>query len=434
MALAAAMLCAPAANAQKVNESAILQKLQKSDADIQDAKKNVKASTWLNRAKVYFESIQEPTKNLFPGLHQMELQMAVGEPLEKTETEWIYPWVKVSFLPGGGIAWVQTKEVKEGAIDTVFEALDKAYQLDPKSASKIKSQLQAIEKFYVDQAGISYEVQRYDIAQKGYELAYRAQSHPAYNQPNDEYLFYSGQLATFLGSEQPEMFAKGEQLLSQAIANGYTDEACEIYYYLFHCYYGQREKDHGYIIKGKDALLEGIAKNPKNERILDGLMQLYTSEEGVGDPADLIALIDKALEDDPQNADLWFGRGRVFYKIGDIDECIKSFHKVVEIKPDLFEGNYFLAIFYMSKGDNLRNEVNSRDYKSQSEYDAEWQKVLEIYKLAVPWFERSLEIDPTHVDTVDCLKAMCARLRDEGPEYAEKFTKYTTMYNEMKGM
>lgn len=35
-------------------------------------------------------------------------------------------------------------------------------------------------------------------------------------------------------------------------------------------------------------------------------MQLYTAEQGVGDPADLIALIDKAIEDNPSNVDLWF--------------------------------------------------------------------------------------------------------------------------------
>lgn len=37
-------------------------------------------------------------------------------------------------------------------------------------------------------------------------------------------------------------------------------------------------------------------------------MQLYTSEEGVGDPADLVTLIDSAIADNPENVDLWFGR------------------------------------------------------------------------------------------------------------------------------
>ena len=125
------------------------------------------------------------------------------------------------------------------------------------------------------------------------------------------------------------MFARGEELLTKALANGYADEAGDIYYYLFHCYYGQKAEDPSKVIKAKDILLEGVAKFPKNDKLLDGLMQLYTSEEGVGDPADLVDLIEKALANDPQNVDLWFGRGRVYYKLNNYDECINSFKRLL---------------------------------------------------------------------------------------------------------
>jgi len=140
-------------------------------------------------------------------------------------------------------------------------------------------------------------------------------------------------LLTVDGANHPESFARGAQALNDALAAGYTDEAGDVYYYLFHSYYGQKDKDAAFLIKAKDALLAGIEKFPKNEKILDGLMQLYTSEEGVGDPADLVGMIDKSLESDPDNVDLWFGRGRVFYKLKNYDETINSFKKVVELKP-----------------------------------------------------------------------------------------------------
>ena len=68
VAMAAVLLLAPAANAQSVNEGAVRAKLEKSNADIANPKKNAKAATWLNRGKVYFESLQAPTKNLFMDL------------------------------------------------------------------------------------------------------------------------------------------------------------------------------------------------------------------------------------------------------------------------------------------------------------------------------------------------------------------------------
>ena len=50
---AALLLAVPAVQAQKVNKSAILSKIEKSDADIADAKKSMKAATWINRGKAF---------------------------------------------------------------------------------------------------------------------------------------------------------------------------------------------------------------------------------------------------------------------------------------------------------------------------------------------------------------------------------------------
>ena len=437
MAVAAMLLFTPAANAQKVNASGIRQKLEKSDAEINDAKKNVKAATWISRGKSYFESIQEPTKQLYPGLEPTMLKMVMGvEPKSTTASEtgevWEYEWVNIHLRDGRVVSWEQTKEVYPGAIDVALEALLKAHELDPKQDAKIKGQLESIVKYYRDLAGISYEIGRYDVAQNSYVTVGKAQTNPAYGAPDYENFFFAGQLSAYLGATDASKFAEGEAMLKQALDAGYTDEEGNIYYYLFHCYYGQKDQDPSKVMQAKEALLEGIEKFPKNERILDGLMSLYTTEEGVGDPADLISLIDKSLADDPTNADLWFGRGRVYYKLDNYDECINSFAKVVEIKPDSFDGNYYLALFYMAKGDKVRDDVNNRDFKSQKEYDTAYQDVLEVYKQAVPWFEKALELNPSHVDTVDCLKSLCARLRDESPEYMEKFTKYTQMYNDMQ--
>ena len=183
----------------------------------------------------------------------------------------------------------------------------------------------------------------------------------------------------------------------------------------------------------KDVLLTGIGKFPKNERILDGLMQLYTAEQGVGDPADLIALIDKAIEDNPSNVDLWFGRGRIFYALKDYDQSIESFKKVVELKPDLFEGNYYLGVFYTIKGDALNKEMNEKQYSSQAVYDADLKVVNDVYKEAVPWFEKAHQIKPDDVDTLEFLKSICFRLRDEAG-IMEKYNTYNALYKQVKGI
>lgn len=441
MVAAAALLAIPAAQAQKVNKEATLAKLAKSDADIANPKRNTKAATWINRGKVYFDAAAEPTNGLFAPMEKTLVKIAVGEPTSTEEVTvngakaiaWNYPYFIAYEKDNQIVAWKQLQEIKEGALDTAIEAYNKAYELDPKQAEKIKAGLEQIVNFASILGNVSIEAGELLTGADAYLTAYKAQQSPAYGEADPSFLYYAGYLLTVDGSNHPESFVRGEQALTDALAAGYADEAGDIYYYLFHCYYGQKAKDAAFLTKAKDALLTGIEKFPKNEKILDGLMQLYTSEEGVGDPADLVTLIDKSLENDPDNVDLWFGRGRVFYKLKNYDETINSFKKVVELKPDLYDGNYYLGLFYTVKADAMNNEMGQKNYRSQSEYDADLKEVNAIYMAALPYFEKAHQLKPEDVDTVDYIKSISFRLRDE-PGMMDKYNEYNALLKKMKGL
>jgi tetratricopeptide (TPR) repeat protein len=314
-----------------------------------------------------------------------------------------------------------------------IEAYNKAYEIDPKSAAKAKDGLQQISDFCSQVGNTGIDTGEYVAAADAYATAFRAQSSPAYGAAADPaLLYYAGYLRTVDGSAHPSSFGQGAEYLKKAIDLGYTDEEGNIYYYLFHCYYGLKNVSQDNVMLAKDALITGIGKFPKNERILDGLMQLYTAEEGVGDPADLVTLIDSAIADNPENVDLWFGRGRIFYALKNYDESIASFKKVVELKPDLFEGNYYLGVFYTIKADEMNKVMNEKQYSSQTAYDTDLKEVNAVYMEAVPWFEKAYELKKDDVNTLDFLKSICFRLRDE-EGMMDKYNKYNTLLKEAKG-
>ena len=440
-AFAALLVAVPAVQAQKVNKEALLAKIEKSDADIANEKKAAKAATWINRGKAFYEVAAEPTKNLFGNMETTMLKLTVGEPKSTSQetlngvqyTAWVYPWFTAYIKDNKVATWKQTKWVVKDAPEKAIEAYNKAYELDPKSAGKVKEGLKQISDFCSQVGNAGLDSGDYLGAANAYATAYEAQSSPAYGEADPALLYYAGYLLTVDGSNNAESFVRGGKYLQEAIAKNYADEEGNIYYYLFHCLYGQKAADKENVMKAKQALLTGIEKFPKNERILDGLMQLYTSEEGVGDPADLVALIDKAIADNPSNVDLWFGRGRIFYALKDYDKSIESFEKVVELKPDLFEGNYYLGVFYTIKGDELNKVMNEKQYSSQSAYDADLKAVHEVYLAAVPWFEKAHEIKPEDVDTLEFLKSLCFRLRDE-PGIMDKYNTYNALYKQAKGI
>ncbi len=441
VALAAVLLAVPAAQAQKVNKAAILAKLEKSDADAADAKKNAKAATWINRGKAYYEAASAPTKDIFVGMESMMLKLTAGEPkavesatlVGKEYEAWVYSYFTAYIQGGKVMTWIQNKEVVKNAIETAIEAYNKAYEIDPKQGEKVKAGLQQISDFCSQAGNTGIDAGRYPQAADAYMLAYTAQASPAYANADPQLVYYAGYLYTMDGPQNPASFVKGAELLNQALSLGYADEEGSIYYYLFHCYYGQKEADKAFVLKAKDALLAGIEKFPKNERILEGLMQLYTAEEGVGDPADLVAMIDKSLAENPQNAELWFGRGRVFYALKNYDESINSFKKVVELQPEAFESNYYLGVFYTLKGDALNKEVNERQYTSQAAYDEDLKAVNEVYMAAVPCFEKAHQLKPEDPDTLEFLKSLCFRLRDEAG-MMDKYNYYNPLFKKAKGL
>ena len=439
--LAVMLVAVPAVQAQKVNKSALVSKIEKSDADIADAKKGAKAATWINRGKAFYEAAIEPTKSLFVNMDAAMLKLAVGEPASTESVTlvnvpyeaWVYPWFTAYIKDGKIATWSQTQWVIEDAPAKAIEAYNKAYEMAPKTADKVKEGLKQISDFCSQVGNTGSDTGNYADAADAYALAFEAQSSPAHGNPEPALLYYAGYLRTVDGAANPASYVIGADYLNKALDLGYNDEEGNIYYYLFHCYYGQKDADKANVLKAKDALVAGIKKFPKNERILNGLVQLYTNpEDSVGDPADLVALIDAAIESNPENVDLWFGRGRIFFALKQYDESIASFQKVVELKPELFEGNYYLGVFYTIKADEMNKVMNEKQYSSQTAYDTDLKEVNAVYMDAVPWFEKAYELKKDDVNTLDFLKSICFRLRDE-EGMMDKYNKYNTLLKEAKG-
>ena len=425
------------ATAQKINVASFEAKLEKSNADIADAKKSAKAATWINRGKICADAIVAPTKDkIYSNLSVNDLNLKFGvEPTAINGDIYSFEWVDVHTKNGKVVGWVVKKEVLPGAFEKALEALAKAYEIDPSSGEKIKTILNDLINHYSEIGSVSIDIAAFTNSIEAYLKAVELQKSPAIGKVDPRYYLFTGQLAALLGSKDAKYFADGEKYLNEARALGYSDEQGNLYYYLFHCYYGQRDKDRANLIKAKDTLLEGIEKYPRNELIMDGLIQLYTSDDNVGNAADLVGRIDQLLTEKPDNADLWRARGQVFYKLKNYDECIKSFEEINQLKPNDYDTNFFLGYFHVAKGDEANRAFNASldSISSQDEYQAQLKKVNTIYLKALPWFERAMELKPESVDCAESLKSLCFRLRNE-EGIQDKYNKYNAIYKKLKGI
>ncbi len=445
--LAVMVMAMPVANAQKVNKSAILSKLEKADAATNDAKKNTKAATWVTRGKAYFEAANAPTKDLGVGMKMEDVVLYLGEPTEGHPgvdlngivcTEWIYPWVKVYANDKNQVvSWVTTQQVCADGVDAAavaLESFNKAYELDNNIGKKIAEDLSNLANYYKMNGNTYTDFQAYLDAAHAYEMAYAVQKSPAYaGEKNPDLPYVAGYLYTVDGQDNAPSLEKGVAALNEALAAGYTDDKGDIFYYLYMCYYLQMDSPvrAANLERAKQVLMEGLAKFPNNDNIVEGLINIYTSEDAnVGNPADLIEMVDKALERDPKNSGLWYGRGRIFYSLKNFDESIASFKKVVEINPDDAYTWYYIGYFYVNKADAMNEEFNQRDIKSHKEWNEGQASILAVYNEALPYMEKAYEMKP-EFSFVETLKALTFRLRDQ-EGMMEKYEKYNAIYKEMK--
>ncbi len=442
--LGAALLAVPAAQAQKVNRELLNAAIEKSDAEIQNPKKAEKAATWIKRAQAYYAALEAPTKGVYATMPSALLKTTCGNPkaqetatIRTGEAEALkFNYITVYIQGDKVVGWTQEKQVVKDLFKNMMAALDKAYELDPKQAPKIKAELVKIANYYKQDGEANYNSARFERAAQAYRRAYMAEQREAYGSAPETALMYNaGYLLTIDGSQNPKSFELGEKCLRAAIHDGYKDEG-SVYYYLFHCYYGQSRNAEGeakaeLLQKAKQALLTGIEKYPTNEEIITGLQGLYVSEPSVGDPAELIDMIKAAIERDPASVDMWVSLAMINYQMKNYDEAAAAGLKAVELAPDTFDNNYRLGIFYAAKGDQMGEKLNATSYTNQSAYDADAAAVNDAYRAALPWLEKAHAIQPENRSVVETLKQIYFRLRDE-QGMMDKYNEYNALLQQMQ--
>ena len=419
-----------------IDKDGLLKKIEKSDEAIANPKKAEKAATWLNRGKVFYDAEVAVSKNLYDQIDEATATLMFGTPKKEQVkigtvdyTLLTFPHFKAYADANGRIkAWELTTVVYDGALEKSLEAYNKAYEMDPvKSAEKVQEGIKAIFDEYYKNGSICYVLQKYADAGDAFEKAYQVSLLPGYGEKDTAVVrsltHDTGVAYLFGGNPQ-----KSLDYFTLAEEEGY-DRDGEIYYLMYHACKALAEENPEILKKGKTILEKGMAKYPDNADIIECMTDVYVS---LGeDPFEIVPVVQKAIEKDPSNPALWNGLGRLYERLGDLDKSIAAFEKVAELLPENFSAFYSVGILYLRKGDNMAEELNEKTYTGQQEYNADLEKVLEVYGKSIAPLEKAHELNPTEATTIELLKSVTFRLRDkEG--IMEKYNKYNELFKQMQ--
>ena len=409
----------------KVDQEALLKRVTKSDSDIANPKKAAKATLWLDRGNLFVEIYGAPTAGLYRGMDQTAAQIMVGKkPTKRAElnkvaySKAVYPYFDAYFKNKKLMFWYTTKYIVPDALEKAKDAYLKAYEIDKATEPKVKAGIKKIADFYKEAAGDAFAVGKYKQGAELFKDAYEVSVLPVYGVKDTVSIFNAGMLYA-----TSNMFKEGAECLQKALELGYDNNG-ETSYYLSHCLMSMDKNN-----EAEEVLRAAIAKYPKNVKIVENLLNLY-SKTGK-DANSIVPIVEKAIEADAKNPALYEGLGRIYDKLGDADKAIAAFEKTAELMPNDFAANFNLGLLIIKKGDAFNAEVRKKPYISPEESQKDIKAVNDIFRKSVAPLEKAYSLNPKDINTVELLKNVCFRLRDEEGMKA-KFEKYNEEFKAMK--
>lgn len=143
---------------------------------------------------------------------------------------------------------------------------------------------------------------------------------------------------------------------------------------------------------------EARAMNPDNMNLLLTEADFYIKLNKMDEFG---TLMKEAVQKDPNNASLFFNLGVVTYNQGQVEEAKNYYKRAIEIDAKYADAYLNLAIAILSKDKAIVEEMNKSlsDFKK---YDELEKKQKEVYKEALPYLEKSDELNRT-IETVKTL-------------------------------
>lgn len=417
-----------AANAQNEVKSvpAATKSLANAKEAVNNPKKNTKAATWVKYGQALIDAYNAPVGDMFVGMGDQEMQLLgfnekpVSEESVTLEgvpyTKKVFADKNLYFNANGQVAVIEvTKPIEENALTMAIEAFSKAYELD-NGAKTVKDLTAAIKT--VNEKLNSEALTRYSLGNiAGASVCFEKAADALATAPVcgiDTNAVYNAGLTAFMAGN----LDRAKTFFKKSLDNKYYGTDGEVFYKLSEIADRQNDTD------GCKAILQqGFEMFPQSQSILIGLINYYVK---VGQGADeLFSLLDKAKENDPKNASLYYVEGNAHKNLGNIEAASAAYDKCFEIDPAYNWGYIGKGIMFYEKA------IEYQELASKEMDDAKWnelsKKFEETLKGCIEPFEKAYELssDPEIKRTVsEYLKNACFRFRTESDEFQQKYDKY----------
>ncbi|MBN2480109.1 MAG: tetratricopeptide repeat protein [Bacteroidales bacterium] len=407
--------------ASVINYSSLEKKLDKSNNNIEHAKRSTKVKTWTDHAELLVDAFNVHNDVLYIGMGTSEAVLFLQNPREIQTSqegpnqieEYVYDRVTLKFINGELANWTETNPIVDNALTKARDAINRAIELNTngKENSRIANAVSTLQSAYEIKAVLDYDKGDTESSYRSFAEILNLGKLPVMDQNAVDSVIMYNAGRTALESEN---YSDAVKYFTELTALDYSDP-------FLYVYLEQSLLATGDTAKAVSTIQEGFSKYPENQAIMNEMINYYINTQ---QPDEALKLLSVAKQRDPENVSYYFAEAVMQENLGNIDEAEKVYLECLEMEPDFFNAAYNIGVLYYNKAVKLYEEASlTTDNAEFQRLDTEGDAML---KKAVPYMERASEIDPTDSYVLENLRNVYYRL--------EMTDKYNEVVEKLKNM
>ena len=155
-------------------------------------------------------------------------------------------------------------------------------------------------------------------------------------------------------------------------------------------------------------LNEGISRFPEDAYFTLQMTQHYID---TGEKKKAIEFLDKIIENDKDNAELYEFRARLNENIEDVEAAKVDYEKAIAIKPDYAEAYAGIGRLLFNQAYTIDRFADDIPMSETKRYQDEVRRANEIFRQALPYFDKARELEPNNLEYLRNLRALYNRLK-----------------------
>lgn len=389
-----------AADANGITWGMVVSAVQKSDANVDNVKKNAKSGFWQDRGKFYARYYEYDLKGIYYGIGKDYIT-----PTQNTKTEgefeiWSYDRLDIFLKKGTLHKYIRTgnfltdmkfpEAIKSSSFElniypltVAIEAYKKAVELDASGKSKpeIGTKLKAVADNLLSDAYMAFYNNDSETALKTFDQIVGIYNLD-YVKVADSILnpFYTN---CGIIAKSAKKYDKAIEYYKQAAERGVG--GVSIYGELYVCY-----NNLGDSAQAAEMLKLGIEKNPNDKGVVELTNVLINYYLAKNKNEEAKAYLEKAMSLKSDVAVYPFSLGFLYSKEGNIGKADEMYKKALSVDGNYLDAYLNLGVMYVEYANKILNDANNiKDVKA---YEVEKKKAFDNFKLAIPNIEKYVEL------------------------------------------